>query len=96
MDTKKGGQEQGQQEQNDKVEGEVVGGRRQLKPNVVNISFKDETDKEDCKGIRRVRRCSSGRLRELGYVTGDSEPGSNADGRMRARSAHHVRLKRNG
>ena len=96
MDKKTSGKEQEHQEQNDKLESEVVGGRRQLKPNVVNISFKDETDKEDCKGITRVRRCSSGRLRELGYATGDSEPGSNADGRMRVRSAHQVRLKRNG
>ena len=96
MDKKTSGKEQEHQEQNNKLESEVVGGRRQLKPNVVNISFKHETVKEDCNGIRRGRRCSSGRLRELGYVTDSSEPGCNADGRMRVRSAHQVRLKRNG
>ena len=90
-----GQQEQGQQEHNDKVEGEVVVGRKQLKPNVVNISFKHARVKEDCKGTIRGRRCSSGRLRELGYVSGGSEPGCD-DGQIRVRSTQQVRLDRNG
>ena len=43
MDIQTNEQKHGKQEQNDKLDNEVVGGRRQLKPNVVNISFKYET-----------------------------------------------------
>ena len=95
MDIQTSGQGQGQQEQNYKLESEVVVGRKQLKPNVVNISFKHETAKENCKGIMRGRKCSSGRLRELGYVTGGSETGCNA-GQMRVKSAQQVCFNRNG
>ena len=99
MDIQTSGQEQGQQEHNDKVEGEVVVGRKQLKPNVVNISFKYETSggvKEECKGTRKGGGHALGRLRELGYVTGGSDTGCNADGQIRVRSAHKVCLNRKG
>ena len=43
MDIETNEQKHGKQEQNDKLDNEGVSDRRQLKPYVVNISFKYET-----------------------------------------------------
>ena len=56
MDITTNEQKHGKQEQNYKLDNKGVGGRRQLKPYVVNISFKYETSgrgKEECLGQER-------------------------------------------
>ena len=64
MDIKTNEHKHEKQEQNDKLDNEGVSDRRQLKPYVVNISFKYETSgrgKEGCKGTRKGGRRNSGK-----------------------------------
>jgi hypothetical protein len=78
--------------QGDKWGGVGVCGRKQLRPSIVNITIKQWTEDEpagDCRGSRKVGRCSSGRLRELGYVRGSS--GSHGDV-----AGGHIRCSRDG
>ena len=83
-----------------------VTGRRQLRPSIVNISITQEgAVKGDCSGARGARRggrCSSGRLRGLGYGCGGGQfighAGNAAGGHVRCGAGEggpdfHVRVR---